>query len=135
MQALVPNPLAKPDCLIWFAGDPCDQRVQQYHQAVAQRQQQEWQNALSARYEKQLADQQKQLTDQQAQIKTLQSRLDSQTTEALRSEARTQAFFDGLGGFLGIILAFLVVVAFFRKLARPAPPPEQPQDQARAASA
>ena len=102
---------------------------------MAQRQQQEWQNALSARYEKQIADQQKQLADQQAQIKTLQSRLDSQTTEATRSEARTQAFFDGLGGFLGIILAFLVVVAFFRKLARPSPPAEQEHDRARAASA
>ena len=58
MQVLVPNPLPKPDCLIWYAGDPCDQQLQQYHQAVAQRQQQEWQNALSARYEKQIADQQ-----------------------------------------------------------------------------
>ena len=128
MQALVPNPLPKPDCLIWYADDPCDQQLQQYHQAVAQRQQQEWKNALSARYEKQIAD-------QQAQIKALQSRLDSQTTEATRSEARTQAFFDGLGGFLGIILAFLVVVAFFRKLARPSPPAEQEHDRARAASA
>ena len=135
MQALVPNPLPKPACLIWFAGDPCDQQLQQYHQAVAQRQQQEWQNALSARYEKQIADQQRQLADQQAQIKTLQSRLDSQTNEAVRSEARTQAFFDGLGGFLGIILAFLVVVAFFRKLARPSPPADEHHDRARAASA
>ncbi len=135
MQALVPNSLTKPGCLIWYAGDPCDQQVQQYHQAVVQRQQQEWQNALRARYEKQIADQQKQLADLQAQIKTLQSRLDSQTTEAMRSEARTQAFFDGLGGFLGIILAFLVVVAFFRKLARPSPPAEEHHDRARAASA
>ncbi|HST10725.1 MAG TPA: hypothetical protein VLL05_10140 [Terriglobales bacterium] len=135
MQALVPNPLPKPDCLIWYAGDPCDQQLQQYHQAVDQRQQQEWQGALTARYEKQLADQQKQLANQQAQIKTLQSKLDSQTTEALRSEARTQAFFDGLGGILGIALAFLLVVAFFRKLARPSPSPEQQEDRARAASA
>ena len=135
MQALVPNPLPKPDCLIWYAGDPCDQQLQQYHQAVDQRQQQDWQNALTARYEKQLADQQKQLADQQAQIKTLQSKLDSQTTEALRSEARTQAFFDGLGGMIGIALAFLLVVAFFRKLARPSPSPEQQEDRARAASA
>ena len=48
----------------------------------------------------------------------LQTKLDSQTTEALRSEARTQAFFDGLGGMIGIALAFLVVVASFRKLTR-----------------
>jgi exonuclease VII large subunit len=135
MQALVPSPLTKPDCLIWYAGDPCDQQLQQFHQAVAQRQQQEWENALSRRYEKQLADQQKQLADQQVQIKTLQSRLDSQTTEALRSEARNQAFFDGLGGMVGIALAFLVVVAFFRKLARPSSPADQEQDRARAASA
>ena len=118
MQALPPIPLSRPDCLIWFPGDTCDQRLQQYRQAADQRQQQEWQTAVSARYDKQLADQQKRITDQQAQIKTLQSRLDSQTTEALRSEARTQAFFDGLGGMIGIALAFLVVVASFRKLTR-----------------
>ncbi len=107
--------------------------LQQYRQAADQRQQQEWQKALSARYDKQIADQQKQIADQQVQIKTLQSRLDSQTTEALRSEARTQAFFDGLGGMIGIALAFLVVVASFRKLARSSTPP--PQDRTRAASA
>lgn len=133
MQALVPTPLAKPDCLIWYAGDPCDQLLQQYHQAVDQLQRQEWQSAQNARFEKLIADQQKQIADQQAQIKTLQARIDSQTTEALRSEARNQAFFDGLGGMIGIALAFLVVVAFFRKLARPSPDP--PHDRARAASA
>jgi hypothetical protein len=126
-------PLSRPDCLIWFPGDACDQQLQQYRQAADQRQQQEWQNALSARYDKQIADQQKQIAGQQVQIKTLQSRLDSQTTEALRSEARNQAFFDGLGGMMGIALAFLVVVASFRKLARNSPPP--PEDRARAASA
>jgi hypothetical protein len=126
-------PVSRPDCLIWFPGDACDQQLQQYRQAADQRQQQEWQNALSARYDKQIADQQKQIAGQQVQIKTLQSRLDSQTTEALRSEARNQAFFDGLGGMMGIALAFLVVVASFRKLARNSPPP--PEDRARAASA
>ncbi len=123
MQALPPIPISRPDCLIWFPGDACDQQIQQYRQATDQRQQQEWQNAVSARYDKQIADQQKRITDQQAQIKTLQTRLDSQTTEALRSEARTQAFFDGLGGMIGIALAFLVVVASFRKLTRS---PESP---------
>jgi hypothetical protein len=107
--------------------------LQQYHQAVDQLQRQEWQSALSARFEKQIADQQKKIADQQVQIKTLQSKIDSQTTEALRSEARTQAFFDGLGGMIGIALAFLVVVASFRKLARTSPPP--PEDRTRAASA
>jgi hypothetical protein len=133
VQALPAIPVSRPDCLIWFPGDACDQQLQQYRQAADQRQQQEWQNALSARYDKQIADQQKQIAGQQVQIKTLQSRLDSQTTEALRSEARNQAFFDGLGGMIGIALAFLVVVASFRKLARNSPAP--PEDRARAASA
>ena len=116
MQALPPNLPSPPHCLIWFPGDACDQQLTQYHQAEDQRQQQQLQNALTARYDKQIADQQKLITTQQAQIKTLQTRLDSQTTEALRSEARTQAFFDGLGGIIGIALAFFVVVASFRKL-------------------
>ncbi len=118
MQALPPIPLSRPDCLIWFPGDACDQQLQQYRQATDQRQQQEWQTTVTARYDQQIADQQKRITDQQAQIKALQTKLDSQTTEALRSEARTQAFFDGLGGMIGIALAFLVVVASFRKLTR-----------------
>jgi uncharacterized protein YlxW (UPF0749 family) len=123
VQALPPIPLSRPNCLIWFPGDACDQQLQQYRQAADKRQQQEWQNAVSARYDQQIADQQKRITDQQAQIKTLQTKLDSQTSEALRSEARTQAFFDGLGGMIGIALAFLVVVASFRKLTRS---PESP---------
>jgi septal ring factor EnvC (AmiA/AmiB activator) len=123
VQALPPIALSKPDCLIWFPGDACDQQLQQYRQAADERQQQQWQSAVSARYDKQIAEQQKRITDQQAQIKTLQTRLDSQTTEVLRSEARTQAFFDGLGGIIGIALAFLVVVASFRKLTRPSESP------------
>ena len=123
MQALPPVPLSRPNCLIWFPGDACDQQLQQYRQATDQHQQQEWQTAVTSRYDQQIADQQKRITDQQAQIKTLQTKLDSQTTEALRSEARTQAFFDGLGGMIGIALAFLVVVASFRKLTRS---PESP---------
>jgi len=123
VQALPPVPLSRPNCLIWFPGDACDQQLQQYRQATDQRQQQEWQTAVTSRYDQQIADQQKRITDQQAQIKTLQTKLDSQTTEALRSEARTQAFFDGLGGTIGIALAFLVVVASFRKLTRS---PESP---------
>jgi len=124
VQALPPIPPSRPDCLIWFPGDACDQQLQQYRQATDQRQQQQWQTAVTARYDQQLADQQKRITDQQAQIKTLQTKLDSQTSEALRSEARTQAFFDGLGGMIGIALAFLVVVASFRKLTRPSTSPD-----------
>lgn len=118
MQALPPIPLSRPDCLVWFPGDACDLQLQQYRQATDQRQQQEWQNALSARYDKQIADQQKQIADQQVQVRALQTKLDTRTTEVLRSEARTQAFFDGLGGIIGVTLAFLVVVASFRKLTR-----------------
>jgi hypothetical protein len=111
----MPSP---PQCLIWFPGDACDQQLVQYRQAEIQHQQQQLQNALTTRYDKQITDQQKLISTQQTQIKTLQTRLDSQTNEALRSEARTQAFFDGLGGIIGIALAFLVVVASFRKLTR-----------------
>lgn len=123
MQALPPIPVSKPDCLIWFPGDACDQQLQQYRQVADQRQQQEFQNALSARYDKKFSEQQKIIIDLQRQTRTLQTRLDSQTSEALRSEARTQAFFDGLGGILGIALAFLVAMASFRKLTRT---PESP---------
>jgi len=123
VQALPPIPVSKPDCLIWFPGDACDQQLQQYRQVADQRQQQEFQNALSARYDKKFSEQQKIIIDLQRQTRTLQSRLDSQTSEALRSEARTQAFFDGLGGILGIALAFLVAMASFRKLTRT---PESP---------
>lgn len=71
---------------------------------------------MTARFEKQITDQQRQITDQQAQIRTLQTRIDSQTVEALRREARSQAFIDGIGVIIGIGLAFLFVVAAFRKL-------------------
>jgi small-conductance mechanosensitive channel len=128
VQALPPTPLSRPDCLIWFPGDTCDQQLQQYRQAAEQRQQQEFQNAATARYDKKFADQQKVIADQQTQIRALQTRLDSQTTEALRSEARTQAFFDGLGGVIGIALAFVVVMASFRKLARPGEEDRRPTE-------
>jgi hypothetical protein len=123
VQALPAIRVSKPDCLIWFPGDACDQQLQQYRQAADQRQQQEFQNALSARYDKKFSEQQKIIIDLQTQTRVLQTRLDSQTSEALRSEARTQAFFDGLGGIIGIALAFLVAMASFRKLTRT---PESP---------
>ena len=120
MQALPqiapPVRLAQPRCLVWYAGDPCDLQIQQYHQVSEDQQRQEWQSSVTSRFERQIADQQKQITEQQAQIRALQTRIDSQTMEALRSEARSQAFVDGIGVIIGIGLAFLLVVAAFRKL-------------------
>ena len=135
-----PRPSAEPHCLVWYPGDPCDQSIQQYRQAIAEQQRNDWQSSVTARYEKQIVDQQKQLADrqkqiadQQTQITALQSKIESQTMEALRSEASTQAFFDGIGVVIGISIAFLLVIAAFRKLARHAPEPTH--EQSRAASA
>jgi hypothetical protein len=135
MQALaqIPQPLSEPHCLIWYPGDSCDQLLQQYRQALELRQRQEWQNSVTGPFEKQIADQQKQIADQKAQIATLQSRIDSQTMDALRSEARTQAAMDGIGVIIGIGIAFVMVLAFFRKLTRPSP--NATPDRSRAASA
>jgi hypothetical protein len=107
-------PVAKPNCLIWYPGDSCDQLLQQYRQVEEQRQEQEWQTSVTARYERQIVEQQQQIADQQARIMSLQSRIDSQTMDALRSEASTQAFLDA-----------------FRRLARSS----TRQEQSRAASA
>jgi hypothetical protein len=128
-----PRPSAEPHCLVWYPGDPCDQSIQQYRQAIADQQRNDWQTSVTARYEKQIADQQKKIADQQTQINVLQSKIESQTMEALRSEASTQAFFDGIGVVIGIAVAFLLVIAAFRKLARHAPEPTH--EQSRAASA
>ena len=129
--------MSQPNCIVWFPADPCDQLIQQYQQALAQRQQQQWQDAVTGRFEKQITDQQKQIADQQARIKTLQFKIQSQTTEALRSEARSQAFLNGIGVIIGTTLAFTVVLGLFRKLARSATgqSTEQPPPQSRAASA
>jgi len=105
------QPLPRPDCLVWYAGDPCDELMQ--YQLAAE--QQQWQLSLTAPLEKQIAD-------QQIQIKTLQLRLDSLTAEAFESDARNQAFLDGMGAFVGVSLAFLVAIAGFRRLARNSPP-------------
>jgi hypothetical protein len=128
-----PRPSAEPRCLVWYPGDPCDQSIQQYRQAIADQQRNDWQASVTARYEKQIADQQKKIADQQTQITVLQSKIESQTMEALRSEASTQAFFDGIGVVIGISVAFLLVIAAFRKLARHASEPTH--EQSRAASA
>jgi hypothetical protein len=103
-------PLPRPDCLVWYAGDPCDELIQQYQEAAEQ---QQWQPVI--------APLEKQIVDQQIQIKTLQLKLDSQTAEALQSDARNQAFLDGMGAFVGVSLAFLVAIAGFRRLARSSP--------------
>jgi hypothetical protein len=135
-----PRPGTEPHCLVWFPGDPCDQAIQQYRQAIAEQQRNDWQSAVTARYEKQfadqqkkIADQQKQIADQHTQITLLQSKIESQTMEALRSEARTQAFYNGIGVVIGIGVAFLLVMAAYRKLARNASEPTH--EQGRAASA
>jgi hypothetical protein len=117
-QLPIPPVPAKPGCLVWFAGDPCDQLIQQYNQAIAQRQQQEWQVQATAPLEKQVAGQQKLIADQKNQIQALQLKLDSQTSEALQSQARSQAFVDGIGAVIGAGLAFLVTVIGFRRLTR-----------------
>ena len=135
MQALaqIPQPLSEPHCLIWFPGDSCDQLLQQYRQAVELRQRAEWQSAVTVPFEKQIAEQQKQIAQQKAQISTLQSRIDSQTMDALRSEARNQAVLDSLGVIIGIGIAFVMVLAFFRKLSQPSP--GATPERSRAASA
>jgi len=53
--------------------------------------------------------------------------------DALRSEARTQAAMDGIGVIIGIGIAFVMVLAFFRKLTRPSP--NAAPERSRAASA
>ena len=135
MQALpqIPQPISEPHCLIWYPGDSCEQLLQQYRQALELRQRQEWQNLVTGPFEKQIADQQKQIANQKAQIATLQSRIDSQTMDALRSEAHTQAVMDSLGVIIGIGIAFVMVLAFFRKLTRPSP--NAAPERSRAASA
>jgi hypothetical protein len=131
-QQLTPLPL-KPNCLVWYAGDSCDELIQQYHQAAAQRQQQEWQIYVTAPLQVQIADQHKQIADQQNQIKTLQLRIESQTVEVLQSEARNQALLNGIGAGVGAALAFLVAVAGFRRLARTCTAPKHEPERAASA--
>ena len=135
MQALAqsPQPQLEPRCLIWYPGDPCDQQLQQYRQVLELRQRQEWQMSVTAPLQKQIADQQKKIAEQKTQIATLQSRIDSQTMDALRSEARNQAVLDSIGVIIGIGIAFVMVLAFFRKLTRTAP--TATPERSRAASA
>jgi hypothetical protein len=126
MQLAAQPPLPpQPHCLVFYAGDPCDQLIQQYNQASEQSQRQEWQDQVTTPLQKQIADQQKQLTLQQNQIRTLQVQIESQTVEALQSEARNQALLNGVGAGIGAGLAFFVAVASFRRLARKATAPKR----------
>jgi hypothetical protein len=137
MQTLPQLPVTslpqRPACLVRYAGDACDELMQQYNQAVAQRQQQEWETSVAAPLRRQIADQQRQIADQQNQIKTLQLKIESQTTAALQSEARNRAALDVIGAALGVGMAFFMAFASFRRLARNSTAPKH--DQERAASA
>ena len=113
--------LAKPDCLVWYADDPCDVLIGQYHQAAVLSQQQQWQASVTAALQKQIGDQQKQIGEQQMQIKALQLQIAAQTKAALQSEAHTAAIFDGIGAGLGTAFALYIAVACFRWLARNSP--------------
>ena len=119
--------------MVRYAGDPCDELMQQYNQAIEQRQQQEWEASVAAPLRKQIAEQQKQIADQQNQIQTLQVKIESQTTAALQSEARNRAALDLVGACLGVGLAFFVAFAGFQRLARNSV--ARKPDQERAASA
>ena len=134
MQAFVSTPLPEPHCLVWYAGDACYQLIQQYQQASLQRQQQDWQTAVTSRFEQQITEQQKLIAEQKIQIQTLQARINSQTMEALRGEAHTQAVLDSVGVIIGIGLAFVMVMAFFRRVTRHTPAAPTPE-RTRAASA
>jgi hypothetical protein len=105
-----PQPV-KPDCLVWYADDPCDVLMQQYHEAAVLSQQQEWQVSVTAALQKQIGDQQK-------QIKALQLQIAAQTDAALQTEAHTAAIFEGIGAGLGTAIALFIAIACFRWLAR-----------------
>jgi hypothetical protein len=123
--------------VVWYAGDQCDNLIQQYNQALQLRE--DWETEVAAPLRQQIADQQRLIADQQNQIKTLQSMIDSQTSAALQSEARDRAALDFIGACLGVGMALVMVLATFRRLARrsPTPDPELGRDpeRGRAASA
>jgi len=122
MQALVPpnSPSLpqRPTCLVWYAGDSCDELVQQYNQTVLEHQQKDWEASVAAPLRKQIADQQRQLADQRNQIKTLQLAIESQTAATLQSRARNRAAIELVGAILGMGIALFVALATFRRLVR-----------------
>ena len=129
MQALLQEPtppFPKPNCLVWYAGDPCDVLIQRYNQAAEQRQLVDWRLSVTLPLQRQIADQKQQIADQQSQIRALEARVASQSREALLSEANNQALFDGIGAGVGVGLAFVVAVAAFRRLARNTVAPTRP---------
>jgi hypothetical protein len=132
VQPQIPGIPSKPDCLVWYAGDPCDLRIEQYHQALEQRRQLEWQATVTGLLQTQIADQQKQLAAQQNQIKVLQLKMESQTVEASQTQARNEALLNGIGAGVGAALALLVAVAGFRRLARNSPASSHDQERASA---
>ena len=123
----------RPNCVVRYAGDPCDELMQQYNQAVQQRQQQEWDATVAAPLRKQIAEQQKLIADQQNQIQSLQVKIESQTTAALQNEARNRAALDLVGACLGVGLAFFVAFAGFQRLARNSMAGKPDQDRAASA--
>jgi hypothetical protein len=118
LQPASPPVLRKPDCLVWFAGDSCDQSIQNYNQILDQQQRQEWQGQVTVPLQKQIAEQGNQIAAQRQQIKLLELKLESQTAEALHSEARNQALLDGTGVVMGVGLAFIFAVGGFRRLVK-----------------
>jgi hypothetical protein len=134
MQALAQSPALsphRPACLVFYAGDDCDQSIQQYNQFIQQQQQQEW----AAPVLKQIADQQKLIAKQQNQITRMQATIDRQTVAALQRDARERASLDFLGALLGMTLAFLIALAIFRRLAKTSTFPEPETPRAAAAKA
>jgi hypothetical protein len=132
MQALTPQPgllPPKPNCLVWYAGDPCDELIEQYRQAAEQHQLQEWRVSVTAPLQKQIADQQKQIADQQSRIEALQLK----TVAAQQSEASHDVLLRGVGASVGAALAFLLVIASFRRLARGTSIPKREPNQAASA--
>lgn len=130
-----PTPLVqRPTCLVWYAGDPCDQSIQQYGQMLSEQQKQEWDLAVAAPLRKQIAEQQNQIADQQNQIKTLQATVDAQTIAAVKREASNRASLDMVGAILGVGLAFMVAFATFQRLARKSMTAEREKSRAASAS-
>ena len=88
MQALLQEPtppFPKPNCLVWYAGDPCDVLIQRYNQAAEQRQLLDWRLSVTLPLQRQIADQKQQIADQQSQIRTLQAK-----GESLRMQEQTE---------------------------------------------
>ena|SRR5438270_9163812 len=108
----------RPSCFVWYAGDACDDAMQLYHDSLAQRQQQEWEASVAKPLRTQIADQRQTILDQRNQIRTLQLKVESQQMATLQREARQRASLNFLGAIIGVGLAFLVVLAVFRKLAK-----------------